>query len=231
MLARLRLPSFVQIPCAYNFEGQRLLARACDMPGVEDVFIAREYAFLEPLLHRLSDPAILDVGANVGGFTLFVYAHCPSARVLAVEPAPDTAALLRRNVTSRSGRRCDVIQAAVSTSAGEVSFADAGASVSRRIVAPGAGTRVPAVRLSDLIARSERVALLKLDIEGMEQPVLEQAWPDLSRVDALVVEVHPGASDVDAVHRLLAASFAHVNAMRKGQPGKSLLFAARESFA
>jgi len=43
---------------------------------------------------------VLDVGANIGMFTLFVALRCPGARILAVEPAPPLVALLEANVAN-----------------------------------------------------------------------------------------------------------------------------------
>jgi FkbM family methyltransferase len=44
---------------------------------------------------------VFDVGANIGMFSLFVGARCPSARVFAFEPVPDVFAKLVRNVDER----------------------------------------------------------------------------------------------------------------------------------
>jgi FkbM family methyltransferase len=41
---------------------------------------------------------IVDAGANIGMFTLFVKLRYPDAEVLAFEPAPETAAILRQNI-------------------------------------------------------------------------------------------------------------------------------------
>lgn len=46
------------------------------------------------------DPLVIDGGANIGLFTLFVLQHHPSATVVAIEPAPKTFHLLQAN-TSR----------------------------------------------------------------------------------------------------------------------------------
>lgn len=44
---------------------------------------------------------VFDVGANIGMFSLFVGARCPSAHVYAFEPVPEVFARLRRNVEER----------------------------------------------------------------------------------------------------------------------------------
>jgi FkbM family methyltransferase len=47
------------------------------------------------------DAVVFDVGANIGMFSLFVGARCPSARVYAFEPVPEVFAKLRRNIDER----------------------------------------------------------------------------------------------------------------------------------
>ena len=47
------------------------------------------------------DAVVFDVGANIGMFSLFVGARCPSAEVYAFEPVPEVFAKLRQNVDER----------------------------------------------------------------------------------------------------------------------------------
>src|SRR5690348_5909281 len=44
------------------------------------------------------DSVVFDVGANIGMFSLFIGARCPSARVYAFEPVPEVFAKLQQNV-------------------------------------------------------------------------------------------------------------------------------------
>ncbi|MDI3287046.1 type I polyketide synthase [Polyangium sp. 15x6] len=63
---------------------------------------------------RLDEGAVvLDVGANIGMFTLFVGKVCPSARVYSFEPAPPVFEILRENV-ERHGVRATLLNQGVS---------------------------------------------------------------------------------------------------------------------
>lgn len=66
----------------------------------------------------------LDVGANAGYFTLlFAQRVGPSGKVIAIEAAPGNAAQLTRNVELNNfGDRVDVVAAACSDAAGEMTF-------------------------------------------------------------------------------------------------------------
>lgn len=48
-----------------------------------------------------SDAVVFDVGANIGMFSLFIGARCPSAQVYAFEPVPDMFAKLQQNIEAR----------------------------------------------------------------------------------------------------------------------------------
>ena len=68
------------------------------LPLYQDIFEKRVY-----LQHGITLPAysvVLDTGANIGLFTLFVLQCCPTASVHAFEPAPKTFDLLRSNTCS-----------------------------------------------------------------------------------------------------------------------------------
>ena len=53
---------------------------------------------LPPHAPSLSQGVLLDVGANVGLFSLWAAAQRPNLRVVAIEPAAPTHALLKRNL-------------------------------------------------------------------------------------------------------------------------------------
>jgi FkbM family methyltransferase len=48
-----------------------------------------------------SDAVVFDVGANIGMFSLFIGARCPSAQVYAFEPVPDMFVKLQQNIDAR----------------------------------------------------------------------------------------------------------------------------------
>jgi FkbH-like protein/FkbM family methyltransferase len=67
-----------------------------------EIFVERRY-----LRHgiRLQDGAcVVDVGANIGLFTLFVQQECPNARIFAFEPAPPAFEALNQNVAALGDR-------------------------------------------------------------------------------------------------------------------------------
>ena len=158
------------------------------------------------LLDRANPPRILDLGANIGLFGLYVLGRWPSARITAFEPDPDNATLLQRTVAANQLEGCwRVHRSACSNRRGTVAFA-AGLLSEARIAEPGdIGTiEVPVV---DIFSEDHNVDVLKIDIEGSEWAILtDPRLPDL-KARSIVLEWHArGCPERDphaAVVRLL----------------------------
>ena len=85
-------------------------------------------------------PVVLDLGANIGLFSLWVARRWPGARVIAVEPLERNVAALRRNLAlALAPDRVEIVAAAATTADGEVTFGG-GAFTNGRVLDAGAGT-------------------------------------------------------------------------------------------
>jgi len=178
----------------------------CDLADL----ISREVCFTglyEPPVTRVfthyarPGAAIADVGANWGYFTLVAApAVGPSGSVVALEPDPRQFDALSRNVALNGFAHVQCIEAAASSSDGRVTLAgfadeEANRGVSR-IADGGQGGPtfdVRAVRLDALLPGPEGIDLVKIDVEGAEDLVLEGMRDGLRsrRYRALVLELHP----------------------------------------
>lgn len=166
-------------------------ARIC-----QDVFEGHEYAFTT----RARAPLIIDAGAHVGAATHYFKHHYPDARVLAFEANPVTFSLLRENIARNRLRDVHATQAALAPESGQIAFYTTprddepgawGDSAIRHLwheEETTAVVHVPAVTLSSLL--TEPVDLLKLDIEGSETAVLEEAAGSLRQVREVILEFH-----------------------------------------
>jgi FkbM family methyltransferase len=114
---------------------------------------------------RRSDRLIVDAGANIGAFTVYALMTAPQARVISIEPGPDSCDRIRRLLRAHGfEHRCTSHQAALGGQRGVTSLnMDAGS----QFRATGAGgVQVDMVTLDEVVAG--RVDLLKMDIEGAE---------------------------------------------------------------
>lgn len=173
-----------------------------DLAVFRQMFIDREHDWALALEPVGDGGLILDCGANVGLATVCLLRLFPRARVIAVEPDADNLAVLERNVRPRRDR-VDVIRAGVWSRPAHLVCHDPGTFAhvewSRQVRECAADTpgSLPAVTVGDLLARSgcDRVAVLKMDIEGAEVVVFDADAADwLDRTDAMAIELHEGTA-------------------------------------
>jgi FkbM family methyltransferase len=160
--------------------------------------------------------AILELGANVGYFTVQGARAAPRARYVAVEPYPASARVCRANLELNRVESVELVNAAAVAGAGPsavelrvpadqlgaptVAFVGAGSELPepmRRHV-----TRTVAVPAVDVRSLLPGVDLVKLDVEGQEHALLAAGRDHLrTGRPTIVVEVLPGTA---RLRRLLA---------------------------
>lgn len=175
---------------------QKVLAGEYDIPGLV-------------LPASCSQPVILDIGANVGAFTVWARTRFPDALIHSYEPNPEAFELLEVNV----GSLANVVthQVAVSNSNGEGFLYDGGAnigecSLKQDWMSNTTGQRVPLLDAADLPACD----FLKIDTEGSEIDILSR-YRYLDTLHAIVLEWHWLANRYRIGKLLVDAGFWIVN--------------------
>ena len=125
---------------------------------------------------------IVDVGANIGLFALWAARELPAARIISLEPFPETFQLLEENVRANSLQaRILCVQRALAGQTGERQMSAWGDdSPTRRLIlygpirADAPTVSVACSTLADFLQeqRLETVDLLKMDAEGSEWEIL-----------------------------------------------------------
>jgi FkbM family methyltransferase len=212
----------------FRLDGLRFSARPADGNALTEVLVSREYAFVEQILGQRDAPTIVDVGANIGMFSLYCLWRHRRADVLALEPAPATFRLLRRNAGQNPGLRWRTLRCALWSQDGEVGFENREYSTSNR-VAPDGDSRAPAIRLETLCARhlAPSIDLMKVDIEGAEEAAICGQERALERVAHLVIELHPDLCRHDLVVASLRDAYRFVYRVPGRLSSKPLLLASR----
>jgi FkbM family methyltransferase len=165
----------------------------------------------------------VDIGANVGLFSLFVAAMAaPHARILAIEPEPGNVARLAFNVGANADLPIKIMPIALSDGDGELAIEldrrDRGGSRTKRIdgTAMAAGTvRIATRTLADVLAGEhiDAVDALKIDVEGFEDVILDpffrNAAPRL-RPGLIIIEDSSASWKVDLLSILTANDYVMV---------------------
>jgi FkbM family methyltransferase len=144
------------------------------------------------------DAAVLDVGGQIGSFSLAAMSVLPSARVHVYEASPTSASYVARNMAANGlDGRVTVHPQAMAGDKGTFTFVDSGtASGHNGLTAPeglGEEVTVDCVTFDDAVAAAGgNVQLVKMDVEGAEYDIILRSspasWADVRKV---VMEYHP----------------------------------------
>jgi FkbM family methyltransferase len=200
-----RTGDLVHVPSPLDARGRHALLNP---PHVHPAVLG----FLQP------GSVVIDVGANLGEWTVpFARKVGPAGRVLAIEPAPRSAAALESTLAANALRHAEIVRCAIGDRDGVAQFAVPAITSARtdtgtaRIGPACAGhhaLQVPLRSLDSLAAERglARLDLIKIDVEGHERRVLDGAAAILDRHrPVLVIETgHEAEGDRAAIHDRLA---------------------------
>jgi FkbM family methyltransferase len=181
---------------------------------------------------------VIDAGANVGLFCIWLARKCPACRIYAFEPFPESFDFLTNNIRSARTLNVKPYRIALGPSKGCGVMHDGGCrSLDNQLeyrpsdAGSSDGDSVPVVGLREVfqIAETERIAFLKCDIEGSEQDLLQKVDVELlCRIEKWAIEYHdhirPGTL------QLLRDRLAHTHEVHvRPEPGQAygMLYATR----
>ena len=144
-------------------------------------------------LKKVLEPGglVVDVGANIGMIAMqSAQLVGKSGRVIAIEPNPRIAAFCEKNLQLNGLENVTLLQTALGSEEGFVSFNCDPCDDRSRVVTEG-GVKVPLTTLDRVMERvpNGKINLLKIDVEGFELSVLEGATKSLERTQWLYMEV------------------------------------------
>ena len=143
----------------------------------------------------------VDIGANVGLFSLFVAACAGAqARILAIEPEPGNLERLHFNIGANPGVPITAVAKALSDEPGvvavELNRRDRGGTRTKKLDRDGSRpetVRVPSATLLEVLTDEavDTVDALKIDVEGLEDVILQpffrdapqRLWPRLAIIE------------------------------------------------
>ncbi|MDJ1175401.1 FkbM family methyltransferase [Roseofilum capinflatum] len=134
---------------------------------------------------------IVDIGANIGIFSIYAATLFPEAKILAYEPCSETFSNLKKNVGSFN---IQIYPYAVGQHAGKVNLSVEG-DLTACYVAKNDSSSFSSSQVCDMISFQEivdhmngKIELLKLDCEGSEYEIIES--PSFNCVENVVGEFH-----------------------------------------
>jgi FkbM family methyltransferase len=181
-----------------------------DMQSIREVWIDECYR----LPFDLVPERLVDLGANIGLTSLWFAHHYGCKSVIAVEPSPANALVVRLNLEGNNVN-AQIVEAAVGARDGTAYFQD-GVDSNLGHLASGGGREVPVVSMQTLFDRlpsGAQVDVVKMDIEGGEGPLLRENLAWLGRVKSLIAEFHPELIDYPgAIRSIESQGFRYIPA-------------------
>jgi FkbM family methyltransferase len=161
---------------------------------LHEIMLNEDY-FFEP---GTETPRIIDCGAHYGMSLFYFKTRFPNARITAFEPVPALRDMALANCAANGFTNVEILPYALAPESGKAVFhvsdtySMAGSLVERR---RAAGDEVQTIEVACRplsVYLDEPVDFLKMDIEGPECEVLEEAAPRLHNVRHLFCEFHQG---------------------------------------
>ena len=184
----------INLSSSENYKNHALAEHSC-VDAIVSQFNNEFYYYLKDQ----EELNLIDLGANIGLFSLFVSPVCE--KVFAVEPTPSHFELLKEVVDLSGKTNIELHQLAIGTADGEAEFNihERNSTMNSFLDCPvdphsGKTVKVKTQTLNSFIDSLDvdRVGFVKMDIEGFENEVIfEPSFEDaLTKIDGLYVEVH-----------------------------------------
>ena len=150
-------------------------------------------------LQMPEDAIVLDIGANLGWYSLLLGRRFPNARIHAFEPEPRNLELLRENLKLNHVRNVSVHAAAVAEQGGTMElYPYAEKNMGRHSLLPINDQKPVSVQVVQLdeflveqVVAPEQVGFVKIDVEGYEVPALRGAQKLLAAGPPILSEFAP----------------------------------------
>jgi FkbM family methyltransferase len=171
--------------------GQNLAVKRGMTGATGNIYVGlHEFSDMMFLLHFLrAGDLFLDVGANVGTYTVLAAGVC-GATAWAFEPDPGTANHLKRNIEINNLQNAvQVHEMALGPSSGEIPFTVGLDTMNRVAVDQDRNVRMVRQRALDDVVAEHSPRFMKVDVEGYEEPFLKGALAVLAKSSLKAIEL------------------------------------------
>jgi len=157
-----------------------------------------------------SEKVVIDAGANVGLFSLFLSAGVD--KIYMIEPTPRFCNILR-SIKDKLLPNAEIIECALSNEDGIANFVfcDFNTTSNSLVGRYGVQTQVPTIGINTLLSRIETdIDLFKIDIEGAEEMVIDALTQEnANKIKKIILETHKeaGVNHQNVVDKLKSLGF------------------------
>ena len=156
-----------------------------------------EMAFIRHFMQQ-SNGIFLDIGANIGSYTVLALGSSKDNYAISIEPSAETVSLMRNNISINDmEQRCEIHNVGAGAAAGSASFINNKDTVNRVLTdneslenQEDCVITIPIMTVDEIIQNRD-VQVMKIDVEGLEYDVLVGAKDTLASpsLHAIIVEL------------------------------------------
>lgn len=171
-----------------------------DESVVAEIFNWQEYRAAEDVIKKSRFP-IVDIGAHIGIFSLYVKALNPVGEIYALEPEEENFALLKKNISGNDLEDIKIFRVAMTGESGERKLILEADSINHHLLDSDSEdeieekkcVKVQGISFRDFLRKNNisKISLLKMDIEGGEYEIFESmSADDFGKVQNAILEYH-----------------------------------------
>lgn len=195
----------------FNLNGKKgriTLETEADLSVFEEIFVDKDYRILDKVI---SDSfTIMDLGAHVGCFSVYVALLNGSAKIFSFEPDVRNFSLMKENLKLNHVRSVVAKNVAVGGFDGDGELFVSEDSHNHSLMGEGESLKVSVRSFDGICKKFEKIDLVKMDIEGAEFEIFANiSEVSLNRVGTFYIEYHEreGRSVDVIINRLKRAGF------------------------
>lgn len=159
-----------------NVLGDDLIGRHIALSGTFDRSIVQVL-----LDHAKPGDVLLDIGANIGYVSACFLANIADSTAICIEPQPGIVDLLATNMR-QFGTRATIMQTGLADHDGTMRFHIDQANKGASRIAEDGETEIPVRDAGQMLKTLDRVDVIKIDVEGMEEPIFRSMASELKRL-------------------------------------------------
>lgn len=181
------------------FSGLQVTKMTADRLGFFFAIEEIQVRFLLSLITDFDPSIFVDIGSNVGAYSLLVSKRTRVPEVIAFEPSPTAMLNLKKNVDlNKFADRIKTYECALSSRNGSANFFDYGAGSGKNCIVEtsihetdGQPHIVECRALDDIVTLTKSRAVMKIDVEGHELDALKGAV-NLLRNNEIILQIEEG---------------------------------------
>ena len=155
----------------------------------------KRFSYLEKMYHeslQSRNPlSIIDCGANIGGASIYFAREFPNAKIISIEPDPESYKILRKNCSGYN--QITTLEAAVGSidcygTIDNTVHAPNG----KRVLVSSSTTDLKILSIKTIMEKHKIIGpfIVKIDIEGFERELFETNVEWIDQTDVIIIEPH-----------------------------------------